>query len=284
MTTLLLTIMVLINITSGGLPIVNMYITLHEPAYLINITLPTSPIDKMIYVRDQCNGNTLPYTMLNSDYIQILNVGNCSKIEISYIAMPNITNTSIGLTINVKSTYNNTILTWSKNIVIIPTENEIYYMKFISQQTAQLEKGHKYYIRYLILLPLSESTKNIQAKKSSGNSEEKSALYIILIILLATIDVVLWPLFIKTRRIRRKTKEKSEEISISEELSEVEKRIVEIIKERGGSVLQSELYKILGIPRTTLWRAVKRLEEKGIVRIEKVNRLNKIVLVKDLEK
>ncbi len=285
MSTLLLTIMVLINITSGGLPIVNMYITLQKPTYLINITLPTPPIDKMIYVKEQCTNSILPYTMLNSDYIQILDTDNCSKIYISYIAMPNITNTSIGVTINVRPTYSSTILTWSRNIVVIPTENDIYYMKFINQRTAQLERGHKYYIKYLILLPLLENTENVQKVKneiSSRNNEERNLLYLIIIIVLVAIDVVLWPLFIRIRRVKRRTEDETTH-TLSEELSEVEKKIIEILKDRGGSVLQSELYKILGIPRTTLWRAVRRLEEKGLVRIEKVNRLNKIVLVRDLE-
>ncbi len=48
--------------------------------------------------------------------------------------------------------------------------------------------------------------------------------------------------------------------------------------------MQSELYKILGVPRTTLWRAVKRLESLGYVKIIKVNRLNKIVLLKEPQK
>ncbi len=45
--------------------------------------------------------------------------------------------------------------------------------------------------------------------------------------------------------------------------------------------MQSELYRMLGVPRTTLWRAVRRLESLGYVRIVKVNRLNKIVLLKE---
>ncbi len=47
--------------------------------------------------------------------------------------------------------------------------------------------------------------------------------------------------------------------------------------------MQSELCKILGAPRTTVWRAVRRLEKFGYVKIEKVNRLNKIVLVRDFQ-
>ncbi|NPB00931.1 MAG: winged helix-turn-helix transcriptional regulator [Crenarchaeota archaeon] len=283
MSTLLLTVIVLINITSGGLPIVNMHITLHRPTYLINITLPTLFIDKMIYVRDGCTGTLLPYSIINNSYIQILNIVNCSTIQISYVAMPNITNMSLGVTIYARSLYNRTIITWSKNIIIIPTERELYLIRFLSQREAELENGHRYYIKYIVLLPLSRPIENIhQISKTSSKKKEtnNTIIYIALIITLLAVDVILWPLLKK----KRSSKERIEEIKEIEDLSEIEKKIINILRQRGGTVLQSELYRILGIPRTTLWRAVKRLEERGIVKIEKINRLNRIVLVEDLEK
>jgi len=66
-----------------------------------------------------------------------------------------------------------------------------------------------------------------------------------------------------------------------EHLREIDKQIIDIIKNHGGSLMQSELQKILNIPKTTLWRAVKRLERFGYLRIEKVHGLNRLVLVRD---
>ena len=64
------------------------------------------------------------------------------------------------------------------------------------------------------------------------------------------------------------------------ELRQEDKDIVVFIYEKGGRVFESELRKKFLLPRTTTWRAVKRLEREGIVEIEKVNQQNLIKLRK----
>jgi len=51
-------------------------------------------------------------------------------------------------------------------------------------------------------------------------------------------------------------------------LSEVDERILAYLGERGGAY-ESEIARDLGIPRTTVFRAVRRLEEAGLVAVEK---------------
>jgi len=51
-------------------------------------------------------------------------------------------------------------------------------------------------------------------------------------------------------------------------LSEVDERILAYLRERGGAY-ESEIARELGIPRTTVFRAVRRLEEAGLVVVEK---------------
>ena len=62
------------------------------------------------------------------------------------------------------------------------------------------------------------------------------------------------------------------------ELRQEDKDIVTYISENGGQVYESELRKKFLLPRTTTWRAVKRLEREGIVEIEKVDQQNLIKL------
>ncbi|MEZ0290751.1 MAG: winged helix-turn-helix transcriptional regulator [Sulfolobales archaeon] len=70
------------------------------------------------------------------------------------------------------------------------------------------------------------------------------------------------------------------ERSISLYLDDIDRKIIEVLDVRGGSIFQSELQDILRIPKTTLWRHVKRLERLGIVRVEKIGIQNKITLIK----
>lgn len=64
------------------------------------------------------------------------------------------------------------------------------------------------------------------------------------------------------------------------ELRQDDKEIIAFVSEKGGRVFESELRKKFLLPRTTMWRAVKRLEREGIVEIEKVDQQNLIKLRK----
>jgi len=80
---------------------------------------------------------------------------------------------------------------------------------------------------------------------------------------------LIWKYPIKSIRSRGKMKE----------LTEEEAEIIKFIKEKGGKALEVELReRFPDIPRTTLWRMVRRLESKGIVKVKKVGLQNVIEL------
>jgi len=66
-------------------------------------------------------------------------------------------------------------------------------------------------------------------------------------------------------------------------LREDDKEIIHFISENGGRVYESELRKKFLQPRTTMWRAVKRLERQGIVEVEKKDEQNIVKLTSKLE-
>jgi len=81
---------------------------------------------------------------------------------------------------------------------------------------------------------------------------------------------LLWKYQIKRIRSRGKIRE----------LTEDEREIVDYIREKGGKILEAELReKFSHIPRTTLWRIVRRLEKKGIIRVKKIGLQNFIELM-----
>ena len=67
------------------------------------------------------------------------------------------------------------------------------------------------------------------------------------------------------------------------DIREDDKEIVKFISDNGGQVLESELRKKFLQPRTTMWRAVKRLERNGIVEIQKKDLQNLVKLRKNME-
>ena len=66
-------------------------------------------------------------------------------------------------------------------------------------------------------------------------------------------------------------------------MRESDREIVRFIAEKGGKLLESDLRKKFLQPRTTMWRAVKRLERQGVVEISKENLQNLIKIRKDME-
>ena len=62
-----------------------------------------------------------------------------------------------------------------------------------------------------------------------------------------------------------------------------DKEIVKFISENGGEVFESDLRKKFLQPRTTMWRAVKRLERLGVVEITKRDTQNLVKLRDELE-
>lgn len=67
------------------------------------------------------------------------------------------------------------------------------------------------------------------------------------------------------------------------DMREDDKEIVKFISENGGEAFESELRKKFLQPRTTMWRAVKRLERLGVVEITKKDTQNLVKLRDDLE-
>jgi len=70
---------------------------------------------------------------------------------------------------------------------------------------------------------------------------------------------------------------------VKRDLREDDKEIINFISANGGQVYESELRKKFLQPRTTMWRAVKRLERQGIIEIEKKDLQNIVKLKSKVE-
>ena len=66
------------------------------------------------------------------------------------------------------------------------------------------------------------------------------------------------------------------------DLCEDDRELVKFIFNNGGKALESELRKKFLQPRTTMWRAVKRLEREGVIEIEKKDLQNLVKLRKNM--
>lgn len=88
---------------------------------------------------------------------------------------------------------------------------------------------------------------------------------------------------IESKPIESKPIETETIFNLRPEMREDDKAIIKFISDKGGQVLESELRKKFLQPRTTMWRAVKRLERLGVIEIDKKDLQNLVKLKKDLE-
>jgi len=58
----------------------------------------------------------------------------------------------------------------------------------------------------------------------------------------------------------------------------LDNQILDFIKKKGGTVKESEIRESLVLPKTTAWRAIKRLERQGLVKVEKKGKENYVTL------
>jgi len=101
-----------------------------------------------------------------------------------------------------------------------------------------------------------------------------------LILLVAQIAVVAFAVYTGRRRLKAMINDAqthTEEL-VKEDLPEVDKSILKLLAERQGVVYQSEIMKVLGLPKSTVHKALRRLSEAGYVEIQKRGRLNVVVL------
>jgi len=63
-------------------------------------------------------------------------------------------------------------------------------------------------------------------------------------------------------------------------LTPEEEALIEALKRRGGKAYQSDIASELNLPKTTLWRIVRRLELRGYIKVEKRLRQNFLILIR----
>ena len=88
---------------------------------------------------------------------------------------------------------------------------------------------------------------------------------------------------ISESQIKTDTTDTENIFNLRPDLREDDKEIIKFISANGGEALESDLRKKFLQPRTTMWRAVKRLEREGVIKIEKKDLQNLVKLRKNME-
>ena len=175
-----------------------------------------------------------------------------------------------------------------KNSAIVGMTNLPINMELINEQNQLTLSSGSTEIDYFF------STNTILNPIENTKNEKDYSLYVIIggiiIVILACIIIII-------RNKQKNVKAIDEVVTIPKnnildletifklkpDLRQDDKELIKFIFDNNGEALESELRKNFLQPRTTMWRAVKRLEREGVIEIEKKDLQNLVKLRKSME-
>lgn len=259
-----------------------------DPDYELNLYGPD--IDNLVVTGE--NGLLLSAKINGTDVT--IDTFDSSKISIEYDIHDLVSKEGRIWTFSLDSDIDYTVL-MPKNTVIVGMTNLPINMETINEQNKiHLPQGISE-INYVFSTPTSVD--NPKENNTTQSIDDNVFLIGGLIAIVAGVSVI----FMKKRKSHEKLPEQplviknleseniEQKISVIEsvdkvpDLREDDKALVKFISENGGQALESELRKKFLQPRTTMWRAVKRLERLGLVEIEKRDLQNLVKLKKEWE-
>ncbi|HII61945.1 helix-turn-helix transcriptional regulator [Pyrococcus horikoshii] len=86
------------------------------------------------------------------------------------------------------------------------------------------------------------------------------------------------------REERKYSEDKLRKLAKEYNLNDDELNAIIYLIEKGGKCRQAELRKALNLPKTTVWRMIRRLEQMGLVKLYKVGRENWVELAIDMQR
>ena len=71
--------------------------------------------------------------------------------------------------------------------------------------------------------------------------------------------------------------------SVLNSVRESDRKIINLIISSGGQVFEKDIRSTLDEPRTTIWRTIKRLEDRGIIIVTKFHHQNLVKISDNFE-
>ncbi len=241
-----------------------------------------STIDNFVVINE--NGFLLNYEIIGNSVL--IETFGSSVITVEYDIHDLISKQSRVWTFFLDSPSDFTLL-FPKNSAIIGMTNLPIDMQLINDQNQLTLSSGETEINYLFSTPIISTP----VEPIDSSPEPNYLIYgIVGGIIASAIIATIIRIKQKTTKLTQKQQiipvepiDTEEIFKLKPDIREDDKEIVKFISNNGGQALESELRKKFLQPRTTMWRAVKRLERNGIIEIEKKDLQNLVKLRKNIE-
>jgi uncharacterized membrane protein len=223
--------------------------------------------------------------------LAVIETFGASQLSIDYDTQDLVSKTGKIWTFSVDASEQYSVVT-PKNSVIIEMSNFPISMQVENDQSHLIfPPGQTNISYYISTLASAQPTQSISEDSETNNSLILSIGGITAAAIVATIIIIKRKSRIPEPSVIIKEDEQPKPQSldpesifkVKQDIREDDKEIINFLSANGGRAYESELRKKFLQPRTTMWRAVKRLERQGIIEIEKKDLQNIVKLKSSLE-
>ncbi|MBN1357636.1 hypothetical protein JW988_02600 [Candidatus Bathyarchaeota archaeon] len=258
-----------VNVTvyRDGLVHVTQTVTVDELAPEITLSLLSSSVENVIVLDE--DDLTLDYE-INGDDLTVLTLG-AESISVEY--------DSIALTSKEAEVWTLFADTPYTSAVFLPQNSTVIYLNMMPTAIDTSSTGIKlslypgqWEISYVLSLTSGNGTGD------NGTSDTTIPIEYLILAVVAVVAVVISVLLIIRRR---KGPNVEKTVKAYPQLKKEDKEVIEFLAEKGGQAFEAEIReRFPDMPRTSLWRLVRRLERLEIVEVKKIGLENQVQLKK----
>lgn len=257
-----------IEVYRDGLTHITQLLTVDELKPQITITLLSASIENLVVL--DANNIAIDFEVSGSN-LNIFTFG-ATQITVEYDTVSLTSKQAEVWSIIVNNPYNLTLF--------LPENSTIIYLNHVPTQintetnkVSLMISPNQWEISYII--PLQQEDNDDQDDGSSNTAIPLEFLIIGAIIIALTIAILII-FFMRKRKINVK-----KTINSNPHLSKDDKAVIEFLAEKEGKAFEAEIrQRFPDMPRTSLWRLIKRLEKAEIIEIEKIGLENQVKLKK----
>lgn len=257
-----------IEVYRDGLTHITQLLTVDELKPQITITLLSASIENLVVL--DANNIAIDFEVSGSN-LNIFTFG-ATQITVEYDTVSLTSKQAEVWSIIVNNPYNLTLF--------LPENSTIIYLNHVPTQintetnkVSLVISPNQWEISYII--PLQQED-NDNPDDGSSNTAISLEFLIIGAIIIALTIAILIIFFMRKRKINVK-----KTINRNPHLSKEDKAVIEFLAEKEGKAFEAEIrQRFPDMPRTSLWRLIKRLEKAEIIEIEKIGLENQVKLKK----
>jgi len=254
-----------------GFVLVSHELTLNQTYPTLSVNLIGETHEELLAVDEQ--NLPLDYTITNNE--AVIYSLNATKIIFTYFTQDLTAKTGKYWTLTTDAPTNATVL-MPETVSIISINNVPELIENANNQIRLVMPAGTIEITYITEHETSTQTQTPDA----------APLIIAAILLSSTLPIIASAIWLsKRKKPPLKPAEPESEVDTKKllekhkNLRQEEIQVINLLAEKHGTALEAELYEKLCLPRTTMWRLLKRLQKMGIVDITKARRQN-IVSIK----